>query len=123
MSFKKLISIVMIVALMATLAVGLTGCGSKKPAEPTIPACKEGMEHDWTVTVFRKVTCLESGLEKHVCKNCEFTERVSVPALGHQFENNTDGITSCVHCGLIKNPEAILTDDTTATTEPLIPIE
>lgn len=119
MNVKKVIAIIAVIALMACV---FTGCGKKELAEPTIPACKEGMEHDWTITVFRKVSCLENGLEKHVCKNCEYTEHVSVDALGHNFVNDESGVTMCEHCGLMENPEAIL-DETVPSTEPLIPIE
>ena len=101
---KKFISIISVVLLVALMACMFTGCGSKEPEEPAIPACKEGMEHDWTITVFRKATCLETGLEKHVCKNCEYTEHKSVAALGHKFETDDAGITICEHCGLIEHP-------------------
>ena len=111
---KKLISVLLVLAMVFAFA----GCSNKEPAEPTIPACKEGMEHDWNITVFRKAACLETGLEKHVCKHCEYTEHVSVDALGHQFETVEGGLSICAHCGLIENP---LQDATPS--EDLIPIE
>ncbi len=55
----------------------------------------DALGHDWGEWITRKeATCTETGTRYHQCNRCHESEKETIPALGHHYENGV-----CTRCG------------------------
>lgn len=61
----------------------------------TLASCGKKHEHQYSNwQIVQAATCEDSGLKQRTCGSCGNVERVSIPALGHNFVNGR-----CTVCG------------------------